>query len=145
MTYYYRVPPEEYRTIADFFLTAYAADGEEAERLASLPRLEEFFRLAFDEMEGRDEKLQHLAVRVAVKCRCDSFLRDILLDYEGNEAVKICTLRELTVRNEENSFGVVMCSLYREFFTHKAPSSTGSTGSSIPTPSRSGTASGTPS
>ena len=119
MNYYYRVPEDEYTTIADFLLAATTVDDETAKRLAALPELGEFFRIAFDEMEGRDEKLQALAVRVAVRTRSDAFLREVLLDGSLEEYVKISILHELTMRNAEDSFGVVVCNLYREFFTHK--------------------------
>ena len=119
MTYYYRVPEDEYRTVANFLLAASSVEEREARRIAQLPRLNEFFRLAFDEMEGRDEKLQLLAVRVADHTRSDEFLRDVLLDCMGNEFVKIGILHALTVRNEEDSFGVVICNLYKEFVTHE--------------------------
>ena len=119
MTYFYRMPQDEYRTIADFLLAANAAGEEEAAQLAQLPRLHEFFRIAFDELEGRDEKLQLLAIKVAVKCRADDFLREILLDYEGDDTVKLTALHELVLRNEENSFGTVVYALYKEFFTHE--------------------------
>lgn len=119
MTYYYRVPEDEYRTIANFLLAAAAMNEREARQIAELPQLGEFFRIAFDEMEGRDEKLQLLAVKVAVRTRSDAFLRDVLLDCRGEEMTKIAILHELVMRNEEDSFGTVICNLYKEFFTHK--------------------------
>lgn len=119
MSYYYRVPEEEYTTIANFLLAATTIDEREAQRLSELDELEEFFRIAFDEMEGRDEKLQALAVRVAVRTHSDAVLREVLLDGTAEEYVKILILHELTMRNSEDSFGVVVCNVYREFFTHK--------------------------
>ncbi len=121
MNYYYRVPEKQYRALADYFLKRNAAEPDE-EALAALadsPELAENFRLAFDEMEGRDEKLQIIAARVADKCRADALLREILLDCNGNELVKLSVLHDLTERNEDNSFGAVVCNLYKEFFTHK--------------------------
>lgn len=117
MTYYYRMPEEEYRTIADFLIAASTAP--EPELLRELASLDEFYRLAFDELEGRDEKLQMIAAKVAVRCRADKFLREVLLDYTGDEIIKLSILHDLTVRNEDDSFGVVICNLYKEFFTHR--------------------------
>lgn len=120
MTYFYRMPEEEYNTVAGFFLAAEAADiGQETRRIGELPQVTEFFRLAFDEMEGRDEKLQILASKVAVKLRLDELLREVLLDHEGDEFIKLHILHELVARNEDDSFGTVICNLYKEFFTHK--------------------------
>ncbi len=118
MSYYYKMPAEEYATVGEFLLSLAESDGE-AEKYASLPSLDNFLRLAFDELEGRDEKMQMLALKVAIKARKDAFLRDVLLDYEGNEMVKIAILEGLVARNEDNSFGVIVCNLYKEFFTHK--------------------------
>lgn len=119
MKYYYRVPEEEYRTIADFLLTANSTAEASAEELCALPELEDFFRIAFDEMERRDKKLQLLAAKVAVKCRSDRFVREMLLDYEGDEVIKLSVLHDLTMRNEEESYGVVILNHYKEFYTHK--------------------------
>lgn len=119
LTYYYRVPEDEYNAIAAFLLAAGAAEEErELHKLSELPEVNEFFRIAFDEMEGRDEKLQMLAAKVAVKLRADAFVREILLDYEADDIVKLAILHELTLRNEEDSFGTVVCNIYKEFFTH---------------------------
>ena len=116
MTYYYRMPEEEYRTVADFLIAA--SNAPDPALLSELTSLEEFYRLAFDELEGRDEKLQMIAAKVAVRCRNDKFVREVLLNYEGDEIIKLSILHDLTVRNENDSFGVVICNLYKEFFTH---------------------------
>ncbi len=119
LSYYYRVPEDEYRTVADFLLAADDMDDHEILHLSALDEIDEFFRIAFDEMEGRDDKLQLLAAKVAVRTHADDFLREVLLDCEGNDVVKISILRDLTLRNEENSFGTVFLYIYREFFTHE--------------------------
>ena len=100
-------------------MAAATAEEHDLLNIAQLPELNTFFRIAFDEMEGRDEKLQALATRVAVRVRADAFLREVLLDCTLEEYVKINILHELTMRNEEDSFGVVVCNVYKEFFTHK--------------------------
>ena len=117
MTYYYRMPEEEYRTVADFLIAA--SNAPEPELLSALTSLDEFYRLAFDELEGRDEKLQMIAAKVAVRCRADKFIREVLLNYEGDEIIKLSILHDLTMRNEDDSFGIVICNIYKEFFTHK--------------------------
>ncbi len=118
MTYFYRMPQAEYRKIAGFLLAACKADEEELPSVAASPDLDRCLRIAFDELEGRDEKLQLLAVKVASRLRCDDFLREQLLDYMGSDLVKFAILHEVAVRNENNSFGTVFINLYREFFTH---------------------------
>ena len=118
--YFYRVPEEYYRAIADLFLRLSNEDDDEALLTASeIPELPDFFRIAFDEMEGRDEKLQMLAVKIALKCQMHDLLREILLDYQGDDGVKLAALHGLVMRNEDDSFGTVICATYKEFFTHK--------------------------
>ena len=118
-TYYYRVPQAEYETVKNFLSAVSAASPEEAAQVSGLPDMEEFLWIAFDEMDGRDAKLQELALKVADQCRLDAFLRDILLDFQGNDGMKLELLERLAARNEENSFGTVLGHIYKEFFTHK--------------------------
>lgn len=119
LNYFYRVSKEKYREIADFLLAAEGAEGSELDYIASLPELNDIFKIAFDEMEGRDEKIQLLAAKVAVKTHSDAFLREILLDPSVSEIVKISVMHALVMRNEDNSFGTVFLNIYREFFTHE--------------------------
>ncbi len=116
MNYYYRLPESEYRRVAAYLLSV-SSNGDE--EIAKSSEFAENFRLAFDEMEGHDEKLQLLAAKVAVRFRADSLVRSVLLDCEGDEIVKIAVLHDLVCRNEDNSFGVVFLNLYKELFTHE--------------------------
>ena len=119
LSYFYRMPQEVYKELSDFLLMADGVAPEMAERLGGEKEVLRYIRLAFDQLEGRDQKLQQLAARVAIKCRCDEAVREILLDYEADELVKLSMMQSLVERNEDNSFGVVICNFYREFFTHK--------------------------
>lgn len=116
MTYFYRVPNDEHEFIYKFLLRLAEKEDEELEMLADLPDLKDYFLIAFDEMDGHDDKLQLLAARIAVRTRNDEFLREVLLDYCGSDFIKFYILHELTVRNEDNSFGTVICNMYKEFF-----------------------------
>ncbi len=118
MGYFYRLPQTEYRRVANILLAGCKADEEMLPALAEMPEVLYALRIAFDELEGRDEKLQMIAVKVAARVRCDEFLREQLLDYRGSDFVKFAILHELTARNEDNSFGTVFINMYREFFTH---------------------------
>ncbi len=115
LTYYYRLPEEQYRVLASELLEysrTNTAPGPPEER----DTFSDNFRLAFDEMEGHDEKLQLLAAKVALHARADALIREVLLDSEGNDIVKLSILHDLVCRNEEESYGVVLCDLYREMF-----------------------------
>ena len=119
ISYFYRLPEDTYKELTSFLLMADGVEPEMVERLGGDKEIENYIRLAFDQLEGRDQKLQQLAARVAVKCRCDDVVRELLLDFEGDEFIKLSMMRDLVLRNEDNSFGVVICNFYREFYTHK--------------------------
>ncbi len=116
MNYYYRLPEAQYRKVASFLLRFNDPDDGK-----DFPEEEfaECFALAFDEMEGRDAKLQMLASKVAVKLHADALLRAVLLDAQGDDVVKLSILHDLVKRNAEDSFGTVICNIYKEFFTHE--------------------------
>ncbi len=117
MSFFYRLPQSVYTDVADILLSALRW-GEEQLGEEDRARIDDCISYAFDELEGRDEKLQVVAVKLAARTRRDEFLREKLLDFEGSDLVKFAILHEFTVRNEENSFGTVFLNLYREFFTH---------------------------
>ncbi len=119
MTYYYRMPAAQYRKVASFLLNAGEIDERDREAFIRSPEFIESFQLAFDEMEGRDTKLQLLAAKVAIRGHADSLLRSALIDSEGDEVVKLTVLHDLICRNEDNSFGTVLLNLYREVFVHE--------------------------
>lgn len=121
-TYFYKVPQEEKElraTAMEILLKMpLKAAAETAETLLS----EGVFRWCFDEMDGMEQDLQWLAVRAAARggeagsVKCDGFLREVLLDCEVRDAVKIETLRLLFERGKRNGFGVVICNIYKETF-----------------------------
>lgn len=65
-------------------------------------------------MDGMERDLQYLAAVTAEHARADGFLREVLLDCEVSDVLKIEILRLLYARNEDNSFGVVICNIYRD-------------------------------
>ena len=119
MGYFYRLPDEDYKELLGFLMMADGVEPEMAERLGDEKEVLNYIRLAFDHLEGHDTKLLMLAANVAVKCRADDAVREILLDFNGNEFIKLSILQELVERNEDNSFGIVICNFYREFYTHQ--------------------------
>ena len=91
----------------------------EAELFGALAAKEGYFRWCFDEMDGMERDLQYLAVVVAEHTREDGFLRDVLLDCEVSDILKVELLRLLFARNEENGFGVVICNIYRDIRVYR--------------------------
>ena len=118
-TYFYRLPDADYKELLNFLMMADGVDPEMAERLGGEKEFLNYIRLAFDHLEGNDRKLQQLAAKVAVKCRAEDAVREILLDFNADEFLKLSILQDLVERNEDNSFGIVICNFYREFYTHK--------------------------
>ena len=57
--------------------------------------------------------MQYLALVTAEYVRADDFLREVLLDNDVLDVLKMETLRLLYERNEEDEFGVVLCGIYR--------------------------------
>ena len=118
MGYIYNLPAEEFNRRASLILKVFTSEQEEAERYCDMPDIEDYFRVAVDAMDGRDSKFLTIAVRAAVKCRCDNFVREMLLSFDGNLLAKFIAMGDLAVRNEENTFGVVIFNAYKEYHTH---------------------------
>jgi len=119
LTNAYTLSPALYKEITRFFLEVNGLKGDIAENYADSEDVKEYFCLAFDHYDNTDEKLVLLAAEAAVKCRCDGIVREVLLDYEVDSRMKLQMLHSLTMRNEDNSFGVVLFHIYHEYFTHK--------------------------
>lgn len=118
MGYIYNLPAEEFNRRASLILKVFTSEQEEAERYCDMPDIEDYFCVAIDAMDGRDTKFLTIAVRAAVKCRCDNFVREMLLSFDGNLLAKFIAMGDLAVRNEENTFGVVIFNAYKEYHTH---------------------------
>ncbi|MDD6995383.1 MAG: hypothetical protein SPH68_06600 [Candidatus Borkfalkiaceae bacterium] len=118
-TYFYKIPQEEkerrVEKLEALSKTPLNAAAQAAEALLD----EGVLRWCFDEMDGMEQGLQWLAVRAAARGgeagsgKCDEFLREVLLDCEVRDGVKIETLRLLFERGKELSFGVVICNIYK--------------------------------
>lgn len=113
LTYFYRVPQEEREIRCRALAGLGKYPREEACLLGLLLEKEGYFEWCFDEMDGMEKDLQYLAVVIAEHANLDSFLRNVLLDCEVKDVLKVEILRLLFLRNEPNEFGVVICNIYR--------------------------------
>lgn len=113
LTYFYQVPKEEREYRCDFLMDILKQPKEEAEIFGIFAHTGGLFRWCFDELDGMDHDLQYLACVVAARCRTDDFLKDVLLDNEVLDLLKIEILRLLFERNEKATFGTVLCHVYR--------------------------------
>jgi hypothetical protein len=55
-----------------------------------------------------------MALVTAEYVHADDFIREVLLDSEVLDVLKVETLRLLYERNEEDEFGIVLCHIYRK-------------------------------
>lgn len=113
LIYFYHLPQEEreFRCHALLELKKYAK--EEAQLFGLLALQDGYFRWCFDEMDGSDHELQYLGLITAIHAHMDDFVREVLLDYEVVDVLKIEALRMLLARNEENEFGLVLYNIYK--------------------------------
>ena len=114
LTYFYQVPQAEREKRCRFLIDVGKSSKEEAELLGVFAHTGGLFRWCFDELDGMDHDLQYLACVIAERARVDEFLREILLDNEVIDLLKIEILRILYERNEEAEYGAVIYHVYRK-------------------------------
>ncbi len=112
-TYFYHLPQEERENRCSALLKIGDSPKDEAQLFGLLALHDGYFSWCFDEMDGGDHDLQYLGLVTAVHVRADEFIRDVLLDFEVADVLKVETIRMLLERNEDDEFGVVLCSIYR--------------------------------
>ena len=113
-SYFYCIPKQSKDAACSTLMSIAKMSDMQAKNYAVSQSLLEDFHWCFDEMDGMDRELQFLALIVAEHVRADEFLREKLLDFEVLDAIKVETLNALYERNEEETFGVVICNIYRK-------------------------------
>ena len=119
LIYFYHLPQEEREGRCRALLNLGACSKEEAEVFGLLASHEGYFAWCFDELDGGDRDLQYLALVTAVRVHADEFLRDVLLDFEVADVLKVEVLRMLIERNEDMNIGVVFCNIYKYLSIYK--------------------------
>lgn len=114
LIYFYHLPQEERENRCRTLLRISEAPKDEAQLFGLLALHDGYFRWCFDEMDGADRDLQYLALVTAVHVHADEFIKDVLLDYEVLDVLKIETLRLLLERNEDETLGLVLCNIYKK-------------------------------
>ena len=112
-TYFYHLPQEEREARCASLLKIGDCTKDEAQIFGLLALHDGYFQWCFDEMDGGDHDLQYLGLVTAIHVRADEFVRDVLLDFEVADVLKIEALRLLLERNEDTDVGLVLCSIYR--------------------------------
>ncbi|MBQ7323979.1 MAG: hypothetical protein IJW96_05385 [Clostridia bacterium] len=116
LTYFYHLPQEEREARCVNLMHINKCNQQDAQLFGFLALQDRYFEWCFDEMDGNDQDLQYLGLITAVHVGADSFLQDVLLDYEVADVLKLEVLRMLLERNEENQFGLVLYNIYRKIF-----------------------------
>ncbi len=117
--YLYHLPQAERESRCQSLLQIGNCPKDEAQLFGLIALHDGYFRWCFDEMDGADKDLQYLALVTAEHVRADDFLREILLDCEVSDVLKIETLRMLYERNEEMNVGLVVSNVYRRLVLRK--------------------------
>ena len=115
-TYFYHLSKEEREARCRSLVHIGKCARDEAQLFGLIALHDGYFSWCFDELDGEDHDLQYLAIVTAEHVRADSFLKEILLDCEVADVLKIETLRLLYMRNEDLEVGLVLCHIYRKVF-----------------------------
>lgn len=113
-TYFYHLSKEEREARCRSLVHIGKCARDEAQLFGLIALHDGYFSWCFDEMDGEDHDLQYLALVTAEHVRADSFLKEVLLDAEVADILKIETLRMLYMRNETVELGLVLCHIYKK-------------------------------
>ncbi len=116
MNYFYHVPKAERESRCRSLIHIGKSPKDEAQLFGLIALHDGYFRWCFDEMDGAEHDLQYLALATAEHVRADEFIREVLLDSEVMDVLKVETLRMLYNRNEDMWLGIVLCHIYRKIF-----------------------------
>jgi len=114
LSYICRLPKEERENTLKALAAFARLTKTDAKKFFSEIDISGCVRWCFDETEGGDRsELQYLAAECAVKAGLDDILCDILLNAFLPDSLKMGVLMLIGERNEDNSFGVVVCHIYK--------------------------------
>ncbi len=116
MNYFYHVPKGERESRCRSLIHIGKCPKDEAQLFGLIALHDGYFRWCFDEMDGAEHDLQYLALATAEHVRADDFIREVMLDSEVMDVLKVETLRMLYNRNEDMWLGIVLCHIYRKIF-----------------------------
>lgn len=114
INYFYQVPQGERDRRLDFLMSVEKASKDDAELLGAIADATGLLRWCFDEHDGMDYDLQYVACLVANRSKQDEFLREVLLDNEVIDVLKLEILKLFYERNEGGTLGVVLYDVYRK-------------------------------
>lgn len=114
LSYFYRLPAKERENSLQILAAFSKLSKTQCKKLSDVMDISECIRWCFDESEGRGaSELQFLAAECAVKAELDGIVCNLLLNAFLSDSLKIQILTMIGERNEPNSFGVVICHIYK--------------------------------
>ena len=119
IAYFYQLPSSVREERLNALLRVNSCAKDEAKMFGLLVLHDGYLHWCFDEMDGAERELQYLAILTANHIRADEFIRDVLLDFEVADVLKLELLRMLTERNEGMDVGLVLCNVYRRVYLQK--------------------------
>lgn len=116
LTYFYRLPQEERESNIEILSAFIRLSDKHAKLISKEIDITDCIRWCFDEGgEHGSTELKMLGAACAVKADCcDDILRDILLDAFLPDSLKMQTLGFIAERNEDCTYGVVICHVFRK-------------------------------
>ncbi|MBR2340939.1 MAG: tetratricopeptide repeat protein [Clostridia bacterium] len=114
INYFYQIPQTERDSRLDFLMSIEKTSKEDAVLLGAIANATGLLRWCFDEHDGMDYDLQYVACLVANRSRQDEFLREVLLDNEVIDILKLEILKFFYERNEHRELGLVLYDVYRK-------------------------------
>ena len=120
MSYFYTLPQEIRESTLKILAAYLKLSKKQAALLDGELDIEGAVKWCFDEANpSNSEELQVLAAQAAVKAFMDDYVRDLLLHPFLSDSLKIDILIALCERGEENSFGVVICNVFKRVSMRK--------------------------
>ncbi len=119
MSYFYRIPREDREKTLQMLAAFIKLSKADSRKVFDLLDISDCILWCFDEAEGnRSGELQYLGASCAVKAGLDGIVCDVLLNAFLSDGLKVQIITQLAERNEDNSFGVVICHMYKRVDLH---------------------------
>lgn len=120
LSYFYTLPQQLRQSSLKMLAAFLKLPKKQAEQLAEELNIAGPIKWCFDDATpASTEELQIVAAQAAVKAKMDDYVRDLLLHPSLSDRMKIDVLENLAERNSDNSFGVVICNVFKRVTMRK--------------------------
>jgi tetratricopeptide (TPR) repeat protein len=115
LNYFYRLPQAEQEANIQVLTVFSSLSNKNAMAFLDAANIEDCIIWCYDEGESKGiYELELLGGICAVKGHLDGILHDILLKGDVSDGIKMELIGAITERNEADSFGVVICNMYKK-------------------------------